>query len=116
QHHVRSIRQVADNHDLIFYSAIDEGLVLTLAEPQDMAVHLETALAGLHTPERPAEIIACDCVLRRMEAEDKQMSGRISDLLRQYRVRGFSTYGEQLNAMHVNQTMTGVALYPPVRR
>jgi hypothetical protein len=26
---------------------------------------------------------------------------------------GFSTYGEQVNSMHVNQTMTGVALYPP---
>jgi len=26
---------------------------------------------------------------------------------------GFSTYGEQLNSMHVNQTLTGVAFYPP---
>ena len=41
------------------------------------------------------------------------MTGAISALLRQHRVIGFSTYGEQLNGMHVNQTMTGVALYPP---
>jgi len=33
--------------------------------------------------------------------------------LRRHGVVGFSTYGEQLNAMHVNHTMTGVALYPP---
>jgi hypothetical protein len=33
--------------------------------------------------------------------------------LQQHRVLGFSTYGEQLNSMHVNQTMTGVAIYPP---
>jgi hypothetical protein len=31
-------------------------------------------------------------------------------------VVGFSTYGEQLNSMHVNQTMTGVAIYPPKGR
>ena len=28
-------------------------------------------------------------------------------------VAGFQTYGEQFNSMHVNQTMTGVAIYPP---
>jgi hypothetical protein len=29
------------------------------------------------------------------------------------RVVGFSTYGEQINSMHVNQTMTGVAIFAP---
>jgi hypothetical protein len=31
-------------------------------------------------------------------------------------VVGFSTYGEQINGLHVNQTMTGVAIYPPLGR
>jgi len=48
-----------------------------------------------------------------MEAQEKQLTGRISTLLRDHGVTGFSTYGEQLNAMHVNQTLTGVALPPP---
>ena len=34
-------------------------------------------------------------------------------MLQAHGVVGFSTYGEQLNSMHVNQTMTGVAIYPP---
>lgn len=113
RHHVRSIRQVDENGDLIFFSAIDEGLVLTLAEPMDMVAHLAEAFAGLSTRGEPAAILACDCVLRRMEAEDKQQSGAVSALLRRHRVSGFSTYGEQLNAMHVNQTLTGVAIYAP---
>lgn len=112
-HHVRAIRQVAANGDLIFFSAIDEGLVLTLAEPLDMVAHLDQALSALSEGGIAPEILACDCILRRIEAEEKQMTGAISALLRQHRVVGFSTYGEQLNAMHVNQTMTGVALYPP---
>ncbi|HHX88794.1 MAG TPA: GfdT protein [Paracoccus sp.] len=116
RHHVRSIRQVEDNGDLIFYSAIDEGLVLTLAEPLDMVAHLAAGFDSLATTEAPLGILACDCVLRRMEAQEKQLSGRLSKILRQNRVAGFSTYGEQFNAMHVNQTLTGVAFYAPKAR
>ncbi|WP_418904520.1 FIST N-terminal domain-containing protein [Cereibacter sphaeroides] len=113
KHHVRAIREVAPNGDLIFFSAIDEGLVLTLAEPQDLVAHLRQELAELGRERTPSAILACDCVLRRMEALDKQSIGAVSRLLREHRVVGFSTYGEQLNGMHVNQTMTGVAIYPP---
>ncbi|MCE2736773.1 MAG: FIST C-terminal domain-containing protein [Rhodobacter sp.] len=113
KHHVRAIRQVADNGDLVFFSAIDEGLVLTLAEPHDMVAHLRAELGALAEGGAPDAIIACDCILRRMEAMEKQRSGAISALLQQHRVLGFSTYGEQLNSMHVNQTLTGVAIYPP---
>ena len=80
-----------------------------------MARHLERELAKLASKAIPEAIIACDCILRRIEAEEKQMYGQISNILRDHRVIGFSTYGEQLSAMHVNQTMTGVAIYPPPR-
>ncbi len=113
RHHVRAIQRVAENGDLVFFSAIDEGLVLTLAEPQDMVAHLDTELSALSAQGQPMAILACDCILRRMEALEKQMYGAMSDVLRKHRVTGFSTYGEQWNSMHVNQTMTGVAIYPP---
>lgn len=113
RHHVRAIQRMDANGDLIFFSAIDEGLVLTLAEPQDMVAHLDTELSRLSEHGPPAAILACDCILRRMEALEKQKSGAISAVLRAHRVVGFSTYGEQWNSMHVNQTMTGVAIYPP---
>ncbi|MCU0904537.1 MAG: FIST C-terminal domain-containing protein [Tabrizicola sp.] len=112
-HHVRAIQQMAPNGDLVFFSAIDEGLVLTLAEPLDMAEHLDAALRELSAGGRPAAILACDCILRRIAAEENQRFGAVSALLRHHAVVGFSTYGEQLNSMHVNQTMTGVAIYPP---
>ena len=109
RHHVRAIREVKANGDLVFFSAIDEGLVLSLAEPMDMVAHLSAELEGLGDP---AAILACDCILRRMEAQEKQLTPAISALLRRHGVVGFSTYGEQLNGLHVNQTMTGVAFYP----
>ncbi len=113
RHHVRAIQRVADNGDLVFFSAIDEGLVLTLAEPQNMVAHLDHELRALSAQGAPMAILGCDCILRRMEALEKQMYGAVSEVLRQHSVIGFSTYGEQWNSMHVNQTMTGVAIYPP---
>lgn len=113
QHHVRSIRQVMDNGDLAFFSAVDEGVVLTLAESKDMVAHLHGEMAALHTDGAPDTILACDCVLRRKEAQERQVSGQVSDILAANNVVGFSTYGEQVGAIHVNQTLTGVAIYPP---
>ncbi|MEC3861728.1 FIST N-terminal domain-containing protein [Mesobacterium sp. TK19101] len=113
RHHVRSIQQVTEEGDLAFFSAIDEGLVLTLARASDMIEHLETQLRTLETHGKPDAILACDCLFRRIEAEQQQLTGRISQLFREHRVVGFSTYGEQINSMHVNQTLTGVAIYPP---
>ncbi len=113
KHHVRAIQRVAENGDLVFFSAIDEGMVLTLADPEDMVAHLERELSDLSAHARPDAILACDCILRRIEAERKQMIGAVSDVLSRHNVVGFSTYGEQFAGLHINQTMTGVAIYPP---
>ena len=112
-HHVRSIQRVTPEGELIFFSAIEEGLVLTLADAEPMVDHLDRALSGLGDGEEPGAIIACDCILRRMEAHQRQMLRPISDTLARHGVVGFSTYGEQFGPLHVNQTMTGVAIWPP---
>lgn len=113
KHHVCSIQRVEENGDLRFFTAIDEGLVLTLARGQDIAAHLETALDELSPGERPDAIIACECVLRRLEIEETQVKAPMSAILRRHRVAGFHSYGEQFNMLHVNQTFTGAAIYPP---
>ncbi|WP_170406529.1 FIST N-terminal domain-containing protein [Ruegeria arenilitoris] len=113
QHHVRAIQQVAENGDLVFFSAIDEGVVLTMADAENMVTHLTREMAALSDQKQPEIVLACDCILRRLEAQQKQMTTDISRVLGENRVVGFSTYGEQVNSMHVNQTLTGVAIYPP---
>lgn len=116
EHYVRAIQQVAENGDLIFFSAIDEGLVLTLAEPEEIAGHLDDRLGALSEAGPPDAIIACDCILRRLEAEQKQSVRDVSAVLARHRVVGFNTYGEQSDGAHVNQTLTGVAIYAPPDR
>lgn len=113
RHHVRAIQRADPLGEMIFFSAIGEGLVLTLAKPTDMAAHLEGELSSLTRQTAPTAILACDCIFRRMEAEVRQSTRAVSDILVRHNVTGFSTYGEQIGAMHVNQTMTGIAFYPP---
>ncbi|PWR02645.1 GfdT protein [Meridianimarinicoccus roseus] len=113
QHHVRAIQRVTEDGALIFFSAIDEGIVLTLAKVGDIGGHLKDAMADLAADGPLDMILACDCILRRIEATQKQAVRGMSETLMEHKVIGFNTYGEQVGAKHVNQTMTGVAIYAP---
>ncbi|WP_424930962.1 FIST N-terminal domain-containing protein [Amaricoccus macauensis] len=115
QHHVRAIQRVEENGDLVFFSAIDEGLVLTLAQAADITDHMRTALANVTLGGEPDAIIGCECLFRRLIAEQTQQTRVISRMLADNRVVGFNTYGEQSGSVHVNQTFTGMAIYPPER-
>ncbi len=112
--YVRAIQQVREDGSLQFFCAIDEGMVLNLAEPEDIYQHLSDSLATLYTEQSPQTIIAFDCILRRLVESENAINGDLSKLISQHPVVGFNTYGEQLNIVHVNQTFTGLALYPPV--
>ena len=111
EYHVRSIQKVEDDGSLRFYCAIDEGLVLTVASSQDIAEHLEKALTEVRRDlGEPQIMLGFDCILRRLEVEQKQKTREVSGILSRHGVIGFSTYGEQFRSMHVNQTFTGVAI------
>ncbi|MCC6877666.1 MAG: hypothetical protein IT378_25380 [Sandaracinaceae bacterium] len=55
-------------------------------------------------------VLGCDCILRRLELERTGLDGEVGRFLAEQRVVGFSTYGEQFNAVHVNQTFAGIAI------
>lgn len=109
-YYCRSIRNMNPDGSLSFFCAIDVGLVLTVARPTDLAEVTETALADVDRALSGSELIlGFDCILRRLDAENRQMSNRIEKIYQRHKVVGFHTYGEQYNAMHLNQTLTGIA-------
>jgi len=111
EYHVRSIQKVNDDESLTFFCAIDEGIVLTVAEGVDLVQNLENLFTRLRDDVgEPELILGCDCILRSLEMEQKQIKHLVSKVLSRNNVIGFCTYGEQFNAMHVNQTFTGVAI------
>ncbi|MBP7338647.1 nitric oxide-sensing protein NosP [Niveispirillum sp.] len=111
EYYVRSIQKVNEDESLTFFCAIDEGIVLTVATGVDIVRNLQELFDGL-TAEigKPDLILGFDCVFRSLELEQKQLKQAASKVLASQNVVGFCTYGEQYNAMHVNQTFTGLAI------
>jgi hypothetical protein len=109
--YVRSIQKMNGDHSIQFACAIDEGIVLTVARGVDMVRNLEGAFESVRARiGQPSLVLGCDCILRFLEAQELGLRGRIGEIMVANNVIGFATYGEQFNAMHVNQTFTGVAL------
>lgn len=109
--YVRSIQKVNDDESLSFFCAIDEGIVLTVAENTDLVADLTDAFAKVHAEiGTPALVLGCDCILRSIEIGQTGCRDRVGKLFEDNNVVGFATYGEQFNAMHVNQTFTGAAI------
>jgi hypothetical protein len=109
--YVRSIQKVNPDESLTFFCAIDEGIVLTVAKGVDLVENLERTFAELEKRIGPPELVlGCDCILRHLEMKEKHLLDDVSRILRDKQVVGFATYGEQYNAMHVNQTFTGVSI------
>ena len=110
-YYVRSISEVEADGSLKFYCAIDTGLVLTIGEGHMAAEAFEQNLRAISNELGDISVIlGCDCVLRRLEMEQHGVADRFSQLIAQHHVVGFSTYGEQFNSVHLNQTFTGVAI------
>ncbi|MBC2659848.1 FIST C-terminal domain-containing protein [Pseudomonas sp. MSSRFD41] len=110
-YYVRAVQQVHPDLSLSFYCAVENGIVLTAMTPGPLLPNLQALFDGLQ--QRLGSLlltIGCDCFLRRLELEDQGGLERIGAFLREQRVMGFNTYGEQFNGMHINQTFTGVAI------
>lgn len=107
---LRSIREVHPDGSLSFYCAIDRGVVLRLTESRSPVAALEAQLDGLRESlGGPIALLCFDCVLRRLEFERNGELDRAGALLDAAHAVGFSTYGEQYDALHVNQTLVGLA-------
>jgi hypothetical protein len=109
--YVRSIQKANDDGSLSFYCAIDVGLVLTIGKGDNLVTNFKDMLNKIsqRIPNTNL-IIGFDCILRKMEIVGEKITEDIGDLVKNTNFIGFSTYGEQFNSVHVNQTLTGVAI------
>ena len=88
-----------------------QGDVLTLGERGDPISALKQGFLDVRQRiGTPDIVLGCDCILRRLEFEHTGHDAAVGEFLAQNRVVGFSTYGEQYNAIYVNQTFSAVAL------
>ncbi|WP_167498671.1 MULTISPECIES: FIST N-terminal domain-containing protein [unclassified Mesorhizobium] len=110
EYYCRSIQRMHADGSLSFFCAIDDGVVLSIAQPKNMVEATRSALQDVeHRLGGIDMILGFDCVLRRLDARNRQVFRDISELYRTNKVIGFGTYGEQYRSMHLNQTFTGIA-------
>ena len=110
EYYCRSIRNQNPDGSLSFYCAIDEGLIFTLARQRDMVTDTRGTLERIDADLGGTDfVLGFECILRPIDAESRQMRHVIEEIYSRYGVVGFHTYGEQFNAMHLNQTLTGIA-------
>ncbi|WP_324330926.1 FIST N-terminal domain-containing protein [Paracoccus solventivorans] len=111
RHHVRAISGVGQGGALQLMSAVETGSGLALGQAGDVTAGFADTLDAL--PRLPLMVLGFDCILRRLAVEQAGMTGAMAELFDRYRIFGFNTFGEQLGAMHVNQTFVGLALMEP---
>lgn len=111
QYFIRSIQTIETDLSLTFFCAMENGIALTLMQPDDLKENLTDLFNGIESRiGKPQIVIGCDCFLRRREAELKGEDQQVSELLKAFNVIGLNTYGEQFSGMHINQTFTAVAI------
>lgn len=109
--YVRSMQKVNPDGSVTFFCAIEEGLVLRVASGVDLMQNLEEAFAQIQREIGPPQlVVACDCMLRKTEILQNGLEGRVAKTFARNNAVGFNTYGEQFRGVHVNQTLTGVAI------
>jgi len=108
---IRSIQRVEPKNALKFFCAVEAGIVLNVMERTDLIANIEDQYAKLVSRlGEPQLIIGFDCFLRRLEAEALEIDEQVSSLFVKLGIVGMNTYGEQHQGMHINQTLTGVAI------
>ncbi len=110
EYYCRSIQKMNADGSLSFFCAIDDGIVLSIAQPKGMVESTRSALKDIRERLGGIDVVlGFDCVLRRLDARNRQVFRDMSELYRANNVIGFGTYGEQYRSMHLNQTLTGIA-------
>ncbi len=108
--YVRSVMGIEGN-SLRFACGVDRGTVLVPMEPGEMIPTTEAALSQAEEDlgGEMSALIAFSCYGRFLEAERDGLTEAIGEVLTRYPVVGFHTFGEQINTLHVNHTLTGLA-------
>jgi hypothetical protein len=108
-YYVRSIQRANPDGSLLFYCAIDEGLVLTLSRGLDIVSQTRQTLTDQSGRLGKVQaMLAFECILRRVEVIQHGLVEEMNRLYAPLNTVGFHTYGEQFGSVHINQTLTAI--------
>ena len=105
--YITSADQLFEDGSISYFSRIYNHTKMVLLEPDDMhRVWRETAQRVTDYIAKPSFSFSVNCFLRTMLFESENCFGEFVNELRKYvKFTGVSGYGEQLDFIHLNQTM-----------
>ena len=104
--YVRTPQQIKDNSAMVYYCSVKEGMELSLLESTDIIEDTRNAInQAKEESGRITGIINFNCIMRKLELEQKNLTTEYGNLFSSASTIGFSTYGEQYIG-HLNQTAT----------
>jgi len=111
--YIRGVQTLQDDGSMRLFCAIDEGVVLRVGRAEGVSEKLGAVLDAASAGIDPRLVLMFDCITRRLEADHTGGRDAFTSVVSGYPVIGFSTYGEQYNGIHVDQTVTGLVLGAP---
>lgn len=108
--YVRSVMRV-EGTSLRFACAVDRGTVLVPMRAGAMIPTTQRSLesAAQEVGGKMRALLAFSCYGRYLESQADGLTEQVGQVMTDYPVIGFSSYGEQVNGLHVNHTLTGLA-------
>lgn len=104
--------QVQADKSIIFYSQIFPGALVDILDPVDVVAKTRESVRIIKEkiPNLKA-VLAINCILRTLQFKDQDQCGKVGAVLAELgQIIGFSSYGEQLGKMQLNQTLVLLAL------
>lgn len=114
RNYVRSLRNANPDGSLSFFCAIEEGIVLRVAHGVEFLQNMDEAFSRIRAELGPPQLVlGSDCIHRKLETIQHGISDRVEEIFQRNNTIGFRTYGEQFHGVHVNATLTGIAIGRP---
>lgn len=111
--YVRAIQTCSPDGSLRLFCAINEGVILHVANSSNLMADLNQQFNKLQNALGDISLtLVCDCILRRMDVLNTEQLPAVTDIFLQNHTSGFSSFGEQFGSLHLNQTCTGIAFGP----
>lgn len=110
--YVRSVQRLEPDGSMVFFCAVEEGMVLEIGSHHDMCASLASDFERI-TARGPFDfMLGFNCILRALEADKIGAVDRLGELWRgaARSSLGFDTYGEVLDGIHINQTLVAIGL------
>lgn len=109
--YVRSIQRLEPDGSIVFYCGVEEGMVLEIGGHRSITEALEADFAKMTARSGQLDfMLGYNCILRALEADKTGVASELAQLwsCASKTSIGFDTYGEQLDGLHINQTLVAI--------